>query len=236
MIKACLIGLLIACCLLVDAQNQVRVEDKIFNWGAKVGLNSSFPIINSVEIDGIKVENIHLQYKVGVSAAIFSRLNIDRFFVQPSISWKYSSGDIRFNLPAETEAVAASTRSFDQLTYKIRSIEAPIFIGYKIVNEGPYGLSFMAGPTIKYNYDVGYTSNFFDSPRKYTSDSTPWGINIACGVGVTIWRFFFDVTYEWGLNQVDSDFKDNSSDKPNEDNITIDKRTNIMSFSLGFLF
>jgi hypothetical protein len=94
----------------------------------------------------------------------------------------------------------------------------------------------MAGPTIKYSYNVSYSSNFFDSPRRYISDSTPWGINIACGVGVTIWRFFFDVTYEFGLNQVDSDFKDYSSREPGEDNITIDKRTNMMNVSLGFLF
>ncbi|MDR1201856.1 MAG: PorT family protein [Tannerellaceae bacterium] len=235
MIKAFFIGLFLLFFLSMYAQNAVEVEDKIFNWGAKVGLNSTFPIINSVEIDGKKAENIHLQYKVGVLAAAFCRINIDRFFFQPSVSWRHASGDIRFNLPSETE-VTATTRSFDQLTYKVRSIEAPALIGYKIVNERPYGLSFMAGPNIKYSYNVSYSSNFFDSPRKYISDSTPWGINIVCGIGVTIWRFFFDVTYEFGLNQVDSDFKDNSSYEPSEDNITIDKRTNMMNFSLGFLF
>lgn len=235
MVKAFFIGLFFLFSLPIYAQKTVETEDKIFNWGAKVGLNSTFPIINSIEIDGKEAENIHLQYKVGILAATFCRLNIDRFFVQPSISWRYSSGDIRFNLPTETET-AKTARDFDQLTYKVKSLEAPVLIGYKIVNEGPYGLSLMAGPNIKYSYNVSYSSNFFDSPRKYTSDSTPWGINIVCGVGVTIWRFFFDATYEFGLNQVDSDFKDISSNEPSEDNITIDKRTNMMNFSLGFLF
>jgi hypothetical protein len=233
--KAFFIGLFLLSFLSAYAQNTVRVEDKVFNWGAKVGLNSTLPIINSVEVDGKRAENINLQYKVGVLAAAFCRINIDRVFIQPGISWRHASGDIRFNLPAKTDN-AAATRSFDQLTYKVMSIEAPVLAGYKIIKEGPYGLSFMAGPTIKYSYNVSYSSNFFDSPRRYVSDSTPWGINIACGVGVTIWRFFFDVTYEFGLNQVDSDFKDYSSREPGEDNITIDKRTNMMNFSLGFLF
>jgi hypothetical protein len=235
MLRAFFIGLFLFSFLPGYTQNTVKVEDKVFNWGAKVGLNSTFPVINSIDVDGKRAENIHLQYKVGILAAAFCRINIDRIFLQPSVSWRHASGDIRFNLPAATEATAV-TRSFDQLTYKVKSIEAPILIGYKIVKEGPYGLSFMAGPTIKYSYNVSYSSNFFDSPRRYISDSTPWGINIACGVGVTIWRFFFDVTYEFGLNQVDSDFKDYSSREPGEDNITIDKRTNMMNFSLGFLF
>jgi len=207
----------------------------MFNLGAKVGLNSTFPVIHSISIGGAEAENIHLQYKVGVMAAVFGRINIDRFFLQPSISYRYSSGDIRFNLPAEEENTNPFT-GFDQLTYRIKSFEAPVLIGYKIVNEGPYGLSFMAGPNIKYSYDVSYESNFRNSPNQYLSDSTPWGIGIVCGVGVTLWRFFFDVTYEFGLNQVDSDFKDVSSKEPTENNITIDKRINMLSFSLGFLF
>ncbi|MDR0748226.1 MAG: PorT family protein [Tannerellaceae bacterium] len=235
MSKAFFIGLFLFSLLPAYTQNKVKAGEKVFNWGAKAGLNSTFPIINSIRIDGEKAENIHLQYKVGVLAAAFCRINIDRIFLQPSVSWRYASGDIYFNLPTVIEATAI-TRSSDQLTYKVKSIEAPVLIGYKMVNEGPYGLSFMAGPTIKYSYNVSYSSGLSDSPRRYISDSTPWGINIACGVGVTIWRFFFDVTYEFGLNQVDSDFKDYSSREPGEDNITIDKRTNMMNISLGFLF
>ncbi|MDR0430893.1 MAG: PorT family protein [Tannerellaceae bacterium] len=232
------IGLFAVLGLFTHAQEPVKVEDKIFNWGAKLGLNSTFPIINSISIDDKKAENIRLQYRVGFLVATFCRINFDAFFIQPSISWHRSSGDIHFNLPVDPvkTGTLAATRNFDQLNYTVNSVEVPMLIGYKIVNESPYGLSFMAGPNIKYSYNIKYESDFYDSPRKYISDSTPWGINIVCGVGVSIWRFFFDVTYEFGLNQVDSDFKDNSSKEPSENNITIDKRTNVMSFSLGFLF
>lgn len=233
--RICWIGFLFMLWLSVSAQEPIKVEDKIFNWGAKVGLNSTFPIINSISINGKEAENIHLKYQVGFLAAAFCRINFDNFFVQPSVSWRRSYGDIRFILPNENETLA-TTPSFDQLSYTVNSVEAPVLIGYKIVNEGPYGLCLMAGPNIKYSYDVRYESDFYSSPRKYISDSTPWGINFVCGVGVSIWRFFFDVTYEFGLNQVDSDFKDTSSKMPSENNITIDKRTNMMSFSLGFLF
>ncbi|MDH6305100.1 hypothetical protein M2459_002197 [Parabacteroides sp. PF5-5] len=234
--QICLIAFWLLFGLFAQSQNPIKIEDKVFNWGAKVGLNSTFPVINSITVNGEQAENIHLQYRVGFLAAAFWRVNIDRFFIQPSVSWRYSSGDIRFNLPEEKMATTAVSNVYDRLVYKTRSIEAPVLVGYKIVNDYPYGLSLMAGPNFKYNYDVNYSSDIYNSPRKYTSDSTPWGINIVGGVGVTIWRFFFDVTYEFGLNQVDSDFRDTSVDEPQGNNIVIDKRTNVLSFSLGFLF
>ncbi len=217
------------------AQDQVKVEDKTFNFGAKVGLNSSFPIVNSLTINNVTIHDVTYKYRVGYLAAVFCRINVDRFFIQPSISWTHFSGDIRFNLPTEEET-PIQARDFDDLKYKISTLEAPVLIGYKIVKDGPYGLSLMAGPNIKYSYDVQYTSNLSNSPREYVSDNTPWAINAVCGVGVSIWRLFFDVTYEFGINRVDSDFKDYSSEEITDSNLSIDKRTNMLSFSLGLLF
>lgn len=216
------------------AQNPVKVEDKIFNFGGKAGLTSAIPVVRSISIGGVGAENISYQYKVGISASVFGRINIDRFFLQPTLSWTRSSGEIRFQMP--DDEVGTSMLNNDQLKYKIYSLEAPVLVGYKIVKEGPYGLSFVVGPNIKYTYKSRYTSYLSNYPREYESDNTPWGIGIVCGVGVSIWRLFFDVTYEFGLNKVDSDFKDYSTEEATEVDITIDKHTNMLSFSLGFLF
>ena len=47
-------------CISVHAQKFIHIEDKAFNFGAKVGVNSTFPIINSLTIDGVEAENIRL--------------------------------------------------------------------------------------------------------------------------------------------------------------------------------
>lgn len=67
----------------VQAQKFIQIEDKAFNFGAKVGVNSTFPIVNSLRIDDVEAENIRLQYKVGYQASIFCRINIDRFLSSP---------------------------------------------------------------------------------------------------------------------------------------------------------
>lgn len=112
-----------------------------------------------------------------------------------------------------------------------------MMLGYNLVKKGPYGLSLMIGPKFKYNYKIAYTVESSTTHVEYVNDNTPFGINIATGIGVSIGRLFFDFVYEFGLNQVESDFEkvNNSVPEINYD-INIDKRTNVMSMSLGVLF
>lgn len=220
------------------AQKFKQIENKAFNFGAKLGVNSTFPIVNSITIDDVEAEDISLHYRVGYQASVFCRINIDRFFLQPDLSWYRTEGDIRFSMPQQMESPETGNNmpQAQQLQIRTSSLEMPVMIGYYLVKEGPYALSLMVAPQIEYNYKSRYTPHFSDGTNEYISDSTPFGLGIATGLGVSIWRLFFEFTYEFGLNKVESDFKDKSSQTPIERNISIDKRTNMMSFSLGFLF
>lgn len=234
--KISFIGILLLGCLTMEAQGFMKIEDKTFNFGGKVGFNATFPIINSLTINGDEVKDIHLQYKVGYLAALFCRINIDRFFIQPSLAWHHTDGEIYFKSPSITNSNNGNSiysSSSDYLDIQTRSLEMPIMIGYHPVRQGPYGLSLMLGPKMKYNYKVTYISSISNNDQRFESDSKPFGVNIAAGVGVSIWRLFFDFVYEFGLNQIESDFKYAPA---SSHEIRIDKRTNAMSFSLGFLF
>mgnify|MGYP007084354196 CR=1 FL=1 len=58
--KVYLIGALLSFGLLAEAQSFMRFEDKAFNFGAKVGFNATFPVINSLSINGKEAENIEV--------------------------------------------------------------------------------------------------------------------------------------------------------------------------------
>ena len=239
--KIYFILLLLPLCLSLQAQKLLEIREKSFNWGGKVGFSSTFPIINSLVISDQHAEDIRMQYKVGYLAAAFARVNIDRFFIQPSLAWRYSEGDIHFTMPGNNNSGIIMPRDLiierdNQIEYKAASLEVPVMVGYYLVKEGPYALSMMVGPNIKYTYKSSYTTDLTDAIHEYKSDSTPFGIGIATGLGVSIWRLFFDFTYEFGLNQVESGFKEKNSNLPAENSMTIDRRTNAMSFTLGFLF
>lgn len=235
-----LIIALLTLCIAANAQSFMRFESKRFNYGAKVGFNSTFPIINSLSINEKEAENIEVEHKVGYLAAIFCRININKFFLQPSFSWHRSEGDIRFSMPKNLPAGQSPSNTAmpsSILNMRTSSLEMPIIIGYNLVKEGPYGLSLMIGPKIKYNYKTAYTVESPTTQVEYINDNTPFGVNISTGVGVSIGRLFFDFVYEFGLNQVESDFKKANNSVPEINyGIIIDKRTNVMSMSLGVLF
>lgn len=208
------------------------------NWGAQVGFNSVLPVINEFTIDNVAVESSRVEYRVGYMTALFFRLNMNRFFIQPSVSWHHTESDIFFTVPEGVDPLKSTTRSdqTDQLSLKIRSLEVPIMIGYNLVKEKPFGLSIMAGPKIKYSYKIRYTTNLDYFSQEYTSDDTAYRVNLVGGIGVTLWQMFFDFTYEVGINHRETNFKRVHDDTPLPGNIVLDKRLNMMGFSLGFLF
>ncbi len=175
--KVYLIGALLSFGLLAEAQSFMRFEDKAFNFGAKVGFNATFPVINSLSINGKEAENIDIEYKVGYLAAVFCRVNIERFFLQPSFSWHRSEGNIRFSIPQslpENNMLSNTSATTDLLMMKTSSLEVPIMVGYNLVKKGPYGLSLMVGPKLKYNYKIAYTVESSTTHVEYVNDNTPF--------------------------------------------------------------
>lgn len=235
-----LIGIFLVFCFLAGAQGLMHVENKAFNIGVKVGLSSTLPIVNSLSINGEEVGDIDVEYRVGYMATAFFRLNIKRFFFQPGLSWHHSEENIWYTTSeSETDALASGNTAHadNLLRMKTHALELPLMVGYNLVKEDIYGLSLVVGPKVKYNYKKSYTVESALSEVEFVSDNTPVCVTIALGLGVSIGRLFLDFAYDFGLNQVESEFiQANDSDSETGTAINIDKRTNEMSFSLGLLF
>jgi len=243
--KLNIILILFSFCFLAKAQSFItQFKEKPFNWGGKIGVNAAIPVVNSITINDIEMENVRQQYKVGYQASLFARLNIQHFYIQPAFTWQYTQGDIRFTIPQQinpnplpNEQIYQNSTSPNKITYKAATLDIPVMIGYYIIKEGPFALSLMAGPSFKYNYKTHYNTNLVDQAREFEDDNTPFRLGLATGVSVNIWRLFLDFNYEFGLNEVISDFHEiGNTNTTAEGKLRIDKRTNIMSFSLGFFF
>jgi hypothetical protein len=204
-----------------------------FDWGAKVGFNSSLPIINSLNVNGQEIENVQVQYNVGYMASLFWRVNLGRVFLQPSVSWHRTSSDLQYDISAFDPSVDRLT--MERIKVKTQSIAFPMLIGYSIVKEGPFGLSMTAGPNISYNYDTSFRTSHDDYHNSYGSSDKSC-VSLVTGVGVKLWGLYFDFTYEFGLNRTESDFKNTSDIYMPPLDMSIDSRTNMIGFSLGFLF
>ncbi len=112
-----LIFLIILVSITVVAQEADKPKVKPFDWGATIGLSTNLPVIKSITVDEIAYENVHLKYEIGYQASIFARVNIDRFFLQPSISWQHSESEILYSIPSLSETASlTSTTDSDENT------------------------------------------------------------------------------------------------------------------------
>ena len=226
-----LIGFLTVFVLTVRGEGILTSSKKHFNYGAKIGFNAAFPVINDLVIEGVNAENITLEYKVGYTVSLFGRFNIKRFFIQPEISWTRSLGSINYFLPDEEDEYLLE----NTMSYRDQTIVLPMMIGYNLIKQGPYGLSLMAGSKFRYTYKSEYTNYSYGDYVEFGSKSNPFGVNIAAGLSISIGRLFLDFVYEFGLNRNESDFSTSQIDNTIFD-INLNRRTNMLSFSLGCLF
>ena len=223
--------------ILLQTENLLRIQQKKFNFGAKVGFNATLPVVNSMRVLDFEANQFHINYQVGYLAAIFFRFNIQRFYIQPSPSWHYGRSHLDFVLTFPEINGVTDPPIKGNLQMRTQSLELPILLGYHLVKQGPYGLSLMVGPKVKYNYKLDYHMAIDDREIRFVNDDTPFGVNIVSGMGVSIGRLFFDFVYEFGLNQTEASFKQLYSSSPESSfEIQINKRTNVMSMSIGMLF
>jgi hypothetical protein len=211
----------------------VKQKDKVLNFGMKFGLNSALPVSTHVSVDGLDVNDVRVLNKVGSFAGVMARINVDHFFLQPAVLWKHTKSNFLFDvvepLSAETDAVATFSQS---LVMRLNSLESPVMLGYDIVKENPYLLSCMAGVKLRYDYDVRFSSK--QTYIEYQHIATPYHLAICTAFQVVIGRMTFDVGYEFGISQFQSNFiyRQNQVER----SMSLDSRLNGLNMSLGLLF
>ncbi len=224
----------------LHAQNIMDVKhviEKSFNYGAKLGINASFPVIHELSINDVDAENMLIDYQVGWEATLFCRFNLNRFFLQPNVTWSKTSAQMRFLIPDQPEQVDLSGQTNTILRIDTRNLYIPVLLGYNLVRQDPYGLSLMAGPKFRYRYKADLSYEDEVTVDEFSSNNSPFGISITTAIGVNIGRLFFDFMYDFGLNQSESEIRTFDANIPNASrSIRLDRRVNEMSISLGFLF
>ncbi|HBK29526.1 MAG TPA: hypothetical protein DDZ04_07225 [Parabacteroides sp.] len=224
-------------CSLLPAKNIMQIHDKPFDISFRIGFNSAFPLIHHFSIEGIEIMDKQIHYKVGYLAAVTFSVNINRFTLQPSVSWYHKEAQIQFSLPMNSNAspYINSIERYD-MDLEGNSLEIPILIGYQVVKEGPYGLNLKFGPKGIYQYQAKHRCENSTFTAEYEKDNMQYAFNFVSAVGVTIGRLFLDFSYEFALHNIRSDFKFYDISQEKSGTLSFERRTNVLSFSLGVVF
>lgn len=229
--------LLFLCIGLMSLLPFAKAQEKLhatINYGIKAGFNSTLIILPHLQTNGQSINEVQNNYKIGYLGALFMRINFDRHFVQPELSYNISRGDMSFEQPSTKELSIEST---------LHSIDVPILYGYNIIKEDPYGMAIFAGPKMRFLLNKPSEVEFhnFDG-ADYSERLRTLTFSATLGVAVTISPIFFDFRYDIGLHNISRRIKSKPTETPstpeNTENIapSYHRRDNVLSFSFGVLF
>lgn len=215
-----------------EADEGKRVETSV-NFGAKAGFTSAMMLVDELNVSGTDIGKIQNHYKIGYFASLFMRINFDRHFLQPELSYNINRCSINFDKPLAEGSGKSNAPQTSSIHSKLHSVEVPIIYGYNIVKEDPYSLAVFGGPKLRYIWNHKSKTEFTNFDETNIEESFyPLNAAFTLGVAVTISRIFFDFRYDIGML--------NLSDKlySGEESADIDfkHRENALSFSLGVFF
>lgn len=214
------------------------------NFGVKGGFTSSLFLVSNFSVNGVAISEVQNNYKIGYFGSVFMRINLDRHFLQPEVSYNINRCNITFEKPLADDARPGTIPEEASITSSIHSIDIPVIYGYNFIKEGPYSLAVFGGPKVRYIWDKK-SKVTFDNFDQYNvrEELRPLNLSFTAGVAVTISRIFFDFRYDIGLHNIskrvsyDIDADGGAVDATDPKNeIRFQRRDNVLSFSFGIFF
>jgi hypothetical protein len=212
-------------------------KEPLINYGAKTGFSSTIYEVNRLQVSSMPINEYTTKSEISSFYTLFARINIKQsHYLQTEVSYNISNYTITF--PTQQWKPTAPPQETSSISTKITGFEIPFFYGYHILKEGPYGMSFYAGPKAKFTL-TNQSNHYFDNftYTSITESIRPINFSLMMGLSVHISRIYFDFSFEYGLHNISNGF--HTTDilgTPSDESLIFDRRKNVLSFSVGFMF
>lgn len=230
---AVIILILNLCCAFTYAQQK---DDALINYGVKAGFSSTIYEVRELVVEEIPINEYVSKSQISSFYTLFLRTNFKRHYVQTEVSYNISNYDLEFH--SDQWNPSAQPHDLSTIGTKIIGLEVPLYYGYHILKEGPYGMSFYMGPKAKFVLTDISKHTFNNFPYPHIEESIhPVNFSLMAGLGVNISRVFFDFSLEYGLHNISKGFTtiDVEGNQSTHD-LLFNRRKNVLSFSVGFMF
>lgn len=225
-----------------DEEPPKRTNEHPVNFGVKIGFTSSLFLVSQFSVNDVAIDQVQNNYKIGYFGSLFMRINFDRHFLQPEISYNINRCNITFEKPLPDDVPAGTIPEEASITSSIHSIDIPVIYGYNFIKEGPYSLAVFGGPKVRYIWDKKSEVNFENFDQWGIRERLrPLNLSFTAGVAVTISRVFFDFRYDIGLHNISKSVTyeipaSNDAAEETANEIRFHRKDNVLSFSFGILF
>ena len=230
------IAALLVLCLSCTFTFSQLINTALINYGVKGGFSSTIYEVHDLTVAGMPINEYMTKSEISSFYTAFARININKHYLQTEASYNISNYSIEFNSNQWNSTAPLTDKSI--IGTKIIGIEVPIYYGYHILKEGPYGLSFYIGPKAKMVLTNLSKHTFNNFPYTHIEESIyPINFSLMTGLGINIARVFFDFSFEYGLHNISNGFTTiDIEENMSTQNLVFNRRKNVFSFSVGFMF
>jgi len=165
-----------------------------FTIGPKIGYNASKLSTN--------LDTIKSNFRSGFQFGLFARLG-KRVYVQPELYYTTQGGVFESNL-----------NNWKQ-TVKLGSLDVPVLVGFKLLDNENLNLRILAGPMASFvvNNNIDEAGGVTGPIKDADINSVNWAIQ--AGTGIDLWFLTFDIRYQIGLNNLIKEISDQSVSSKN---------------------
>ncbi len=224
--------LLCLCCSLMQAKQR---EDQLFNYGVKGGFCSTIYEVRELTIASMPINAHMAKSEISSFYTFLMRFNMKRHYLQTEASYNISNYTLEFASDQWNHAAMPYDKSI--ISTQIIGVEVPLYYGYHILHEGPYGMSLFFGPKAKFIL-MDYSQHHFENiPYTYVIENiSPFNFSLTAGLGINISRVYFDFSFEYGLHNISKGFTtiDIKGNESSQD-MAFNRRKNVLSFSIGVI-
>ena len=206
------------------------------NYGLKTGFSSTIYDVREFSVLQTPITEYTSHSEISSFYTGFLRVNFQRHYLQTECSYNISKYSISF--PVYQWHPVSESREQSIIYTKITGIEFPFYYGYHIIKDGVYGMSFYMGPKAKFVLTDISNHVFEKLPfSTVTEVIQPVNFSMMLGLGISISPIFFDFSFEYGLHNI-SDYFDTTlyNGEVATDALIFNRRKNVLSFSIGFMF
>ncbi|MBR6371105.1 MAG: hypothetical protein IKS24_08550 [Bacteroidaceae bacterium] len=205
-----------------------------FTWDIRFGFSATGTNVRNPQADGKKLDGYTQDTQVGHFFGMDGYYNRKHIFLKTGIGLSRNKSTFYVDLNSwNSEAESVRDIGVSLSSY---NIFIPLQTGIHIINKTPYSMSVYTGPRFIIPFTSSYNSSFIGLEEQDIKENLSdfiWGWTV--GLTIRSGKTMIDFEYESGISNISRGFE-GTCPQPIPEQLVLNRKLNILSFSYGITF
>lgn len=231
--RGMLLLLVISMPLACIAESSMKAVSDRMNFGIAAGCSSTSLYMREIRVGDFTTSQYGRNPEVGYLFDVFTRINMNRFYIQTGLSYYNCSSSISFDVPEN------NGEGMSDMTFSIsgQNLQVPALVGFYIIRQEPYSMSAYAGPELSVPLKGTYNSVYSGFGDTGTIDDLyPANWKMTFGLCFNISYVFLNFGYDFDLRSQSAGIVEPAVPMEGMPETVLKRTSSMLHFSVGLMF